>query len=98
VTLTDRTAKVVPALAALRDLVTPSDGMIAIKLEDGRRVFAPAGGRPADVKRRSHRARPDHAGVPDPFLKAVDEDVVIEAVKELFQVDVHHDPAARLHV
>ena len=38
------------------------------------------------------------AGVPDPFLKAVDEDVVIDPVEELFQVHVHHDPAARLHV
>jgi site-specific DNA recombinase len=42
--------------------------------------------------------QPDDTGVPDPFLKAVDEDVVIDPVKELFQVYVHHDPAARLHV
>jgi len=52
VTLTDSAANEVPALTALRDLVKPPDGMLEIKLEDGRRVFAPAGSSPADVKRR----------------------------------------------
>ena len=42
----------VPALAALRDLVRPPDGMTAIELYDGRRVFAPAGTNPAEVKRQ----------------------------------------------
>jgi hypothetical protein len=42
----------VPALAALRDLVRPPDGMTTIELEDGRRVFAPAGSSPAEVKRQ----------------------------------------------
>jgi transposase-like protein len=40
------------ALAALRDLVRPPDGMIAIELDDGRRVFAPVGSNPEDVKQR----------------------------------------------
>jgi len=52
VALTDSAANEVPALTALRDLVKPPDGMLAIKLEDGRRVFAPAGSSPADVKRQ----------------------------------------------
>jgi hypothetical protein len=37
-----------PALTALRDLVRPPDGMVAIEMDDGRRAFAPA----AAVKRR----------------------------------------------
>ncbi|TPI29750.1 hypothetical protein FJW07_30020 [Mesorhizobium sp. B3-1-9] len=40
-----------PALAALRDLVRPPVGMVAIELDDGRRVFAPAGACLAAVKR-----------------------------------------------
>ena len=32
-----------PATRLLRDLVQPPDGMMAIDLPDGRRVFAPAG-------------------------------------------------------
>jgi hypothetical protein len=42
----------VPALAALRDLVRPPNGMTTFELEDGRRVFAPAGSSPAEVKRQ----------------------------------------------
>jgi transposase-like protein len=42
----------VPALTALRDLVQPPEGMTMIELEDGRRVFAPAGSSPAEVKRQ----------------------------------------------
>jgi len=42
----------VPALVALRDLVQPPNGMNAFDLEDGRRVFAPAGSSPAEVKRQ----------------------------------------------
>ncbi len=41
-----------PALAALRNLVRPPDGMMAMELDDGRRVFAPAGSSPAEVKRQ----------------------------------------------
>ena len=52
VALADGTTNEVPALAALRDLVQPPDGMIAIELEDGRRVFAPASSDPAAVKRQ----------------------------------------------
>jgi transposase-like protein len=52
VALADGVANEVPALAALRDLVKPPDGMTAIELEDGRRVFAPADSSPADVKRQ----------------------------------------------
>jgi hypothetical protein len=52
VTLADGAASEVPALAALHDLVQPPDGMIAIELEDGGRVFAPAGSNPAAVKRQ----------------------------------------------
>jgi transposase-like protein len=52
VTLADGTANEVPALAALRDLVRPPDGMTTIELDDGRRVFAPAGSSPAEVKRQ----------------------------------------------
>ena len=52
VELADGAANEPSALAALRDLVRPPDDMIAIELDDGRRVFAPAGSSPADVKRR----------------------------------------------
>ena len=52
VALDDGMANEVPALAALRDLVKPPDGMIAIELGDGRRVFAPAGSNPTAVKRQ----------------------------------------------
>ena len=52
VTLADGATNEVPALAALRDLVRPPDGMIAIELGDGRRVFAPAGTSPTEVKRQ----------------------------------------------
>ena len=34
------------------DPVFQAEGMMAIKLEDGRRVFAPAGSNPAAVKRQ----------------------------------------------
>ena len=50
--LADGATNKVPALAALRDLVRPPNGMTAIELEDGRRVFAPAGSIPAEVKRQ----------------------------------------------
>jgi transposase-like protein len=52
VTFADGAADELPALAALRDLVRPPDGMTAIELDDGRRVFAPAGSSPAAVKRQ----------------------------------------------
>ena len=51
-TLADGAAIEVPALAALRDLVQPPDGMIAIELVDGPRVFALAGSTPAAVTRK----------------------------------------------
>ncbi|MGY4400778.1 IS66 family insertion sequence element accessory protein TnpB [Bradyrhizobium sp. USDA 3315] len=41
-----------PALAALPDMVQPPDGMMALELADGRRVFAPAGSTPAVVMPR----------------------------------------------
>ena len=40
------------AIAALRDLLRPPDGMMAIEVGDGRRVFAPADSSPAEVKRQ----------------------------------------------
>ncbi|MER9651851.1 transposase [Mesorhizobium sp. M0199] len=46
VVLADGAAKELPALGALRDLVQPPDGMVAIELADGRRVFAPGGRQP----------------------------------------------------
>ena len=52
VALSDGAANEPPALAVLRDLVQPPDGMIAIELDDGRRVFAPADSSPAAVKRQ----------------------------------------------
>ena len=52
VALADGAANEVSALAALRDLVRPPDGMTTIELDDGRRVFAPAGSSPAEVKRQ----------------------------------------------
>jgi transposase-like protein len=52
VALADGATNKVPALAALRDLVRPPNGMMAIELEDGPRVFAPAGSSPAEVKRQ----------------------------------------------
>jgi transposase-like protein len=55
VVLTKGKANEVPALAALRDLVWPPDGMIAVELEDGRRVFAPIGSSPAEVERQLAR-------------------------------------------
>ncbi len=51
VALADGAANEPPALAALLNLVRPPDGMMAIELDDGRRVFAPAGS-PAEVKRQ----------------------------------------------
>ena len=39
-----------PAMLRLRDLVQPPDGMTAIDLPDGRRVFAPAGVDPQAVR------------------------------------------------
>jgi len=51
VALADGAANDLPALAALRDLVQPPDGMMAIELDDGRRVPAPFGSNPAAVKR-----------------------------------------------
>jgi hypothetical protein len=52
VALADGAANEVPALAALRDLMRPPDGMMAIELDDGQRVFAPEGSNPVAVKRR----------------------------------------------
>jgi transposase-like protein len=52
VMLADGATNEVPALAALRDLVRPPDGMTTIELDDGRRVFAPAGSSLAEVKRQ----------------------------------------------
>ena len=52
VALTKGTANEVPALATLRDLVRPPDGMTTVELEDGRRVFAPVGSSPTEVKRQ----------------------------------------------
>jgi transposase-like protein len=52
VALADGGANEPPALAVLRDLVRPPDGMMAIELDDGRRVSAPEGSNPAAVKRR----------------------------------------------
>ena len=52
VALADGAANEVHALATLRDLVRPPNGMTAIELEDGRRVFAPMGSSPAEVKRQ----------------------------------------------
>lgn len=39
-----------PATLRLRDLVQPPEGMMAVDLPDGRRVFAPAGSDPAAVR------------------------------------------------
>jgi hypothetical protein len=52
VALSDSAANESSALAVLRDLVRPPDGMMAIELDDGRRVFAPEGSNPAAVKRQ----------------------------------------------
>jgi hypothetical protein len=52
IALADGVANEPSALVALRDLVRPPDGMIAIELHDGGRVFAPAGSTPAEVKRQ----------------------------------------------
>ena len=62
-------ANEMPALAVLRDLVKPPDGTMAIKPEDGRRVFAPARSSPADVtaarpQRQTHHDR--HPGTRRP--------------------------------
>ena len=52
VELADGAGNEPPALAALSNLVRPPDGMMAVELDDGRRVFAPAGSTPADMKRQ----------------------------------------------
>ena len=52
VSLADGAANEPSALAALRNLVRPPDGMMTVELDDGRRVFAPAGSTPAEVKRQ----------------------------------------------
>src|SRR5450631_1258062 len=52
VALSEGAANEPSALAVLRDLVRPPDGMTAIELDDGRRVFAPEGSNPAAVKRQ----------------------------------------------
>lgn len=44
-----------PAMALLRDLVRPPDGMTAVDLRDGRRVFAPAGSDPDAVRAHVER-------------------------------------------
>jgi transposase-like protein len=54
VALADGATNEVPALAALRDLVRPPNGMMAIELDDGRRVFVPAGSSPTVVLNASH--------------------------------------------
>lgn len=51
-TFADSAAIEVPALAELRDQVRPPDEMTMIELDDGRRMFAPAGTSPAEVKRQ----------------------------------------------
>ena len=51
VALADGAVNELPALAALRDLVRPPDGMMAIEVSDGQRVFVPEGSNPAAVKR-----------------------------------------------
>ena len=52
VAMANGAANEVPALAVLRVLVRPPDGMTAIEMGDGRRVFAPADSSPAAVKRQ----------------------------------------------
>jgi transposase-like protein len=59
VALADGETNEVPALAVLRDLVRPPDGMKAIELDDGRRVFAPTDSSPVAVKR--HLAKREKA-------------------------------------
>ncbi|WP_456780022.1 hypothetical protein [Bradyrhizobium sp. USDA 3315] len=51
-TLVDGAADDLPAVAVLRDLVQLSDGMTAIELADGPRVFAPADNTSAAVMRQ----------------------------------------------
>jgi hypothetical protein len=52
VALSDGAANEPSALTVLRDLVRPPNGMMAIELDDGRRVFAPEASNLAAVKRR----------------------------------------------
>jgi len=52
VALADGAANELPALAVLRDLVRPPDGMMAIEVGDGRRVFAPADSSPVEPAAR----------------------------------------------
>jgi transposase-like protein len=52
VALADGAANEPPALAVLRDLVRPPDGMTANEMGDRRRVFAPADSSPTAVKRQ----------------------------------------------
>lgn len=52
VTLADGAGDAGSALSALQALVRPPDGMVAVELEDGRRVFAPKGADAKAVERR----------------------------------------------
>jgi hypothetical protein len=68
VALSDGAVNEVPTLAALRDLMRPPDGMMAVEVGDGRRVFAPADSSPTAVKRQL--AKRERASLLDPQQKA----------------------------
>ena len=42
--------------------------------------------------------QPNYPGVVDAFPQAVNENVVIDAIKEFLQIDINHNPPARLDV
>lgn len=42
--------------------------------------------------------QPENSGVLDAFLQAAHQDVVIDAVEELLEIDIDHDPASGLNV
>ncbi|RVC62549.1 hypothetical protein [Mesorhizobium sp.] len=52
VALAGSMADELPGLAGLGGLVQPPDGRVAIQLDDGLRVFAPAGTTAAAIKRQ----------------------------------------------
>ena len=49
-----RTARDITAPIVLHDLLQPPDGMTAVELDDGRRVFAPIGSNPETVREFRH--------------------------------------------
>ena len=51
-----------------------------------------------DAARQIGSHQPDNSGVGNPFPQSIDQDVVIDPVKELFQVHIHYNSPTLLHI